>query len=585
MKSVNIIILFFTLFVFGVNGLAQESLTKDVRVQREYVPTVFDAMKINQMPEREDTIDFNPRFGYQLSVHPLSGIPEVSPLKAAALARQHPRDLYSSYVRGGLGNYQLLFGDIFYNITRNEKFAFSIGLQQESSWGDLKLENDRSVDAPYHNTNGGLYMRHFFDDKTLELDLDFHRLAYRYYGFQTIDPAAVYNVFLGDGTSQDVVGANLIPDDKQRQTAFDLHFGLHGQQSDLNDTRYHLNFDYGGFNNRTGVGENSFSLGGDLYIPFGALSLKVDGAGIYRKTNVPEEDENPELFDFEERDQVFLTVNPKVVFPGNKLKVEVGLNLTGEFSDSEKFYLSPHVRGDLIIAEGVVSTFLGMTGQVHQNSYRDIMEENPFVSPDVLVQPSFTNIRGFAGVKGNFSSATSFTARLDYEFIEDEYFFVNRFFLRDESVDDWAMSNLFDVQYDDATLLTLTGEFLIRPVQELDIILKGVYYGWTLDNFDYAWHKPEMELGIRAGYTFNEEWRFDASFNVIGERKALNSLQDGDIKNLSSVADFNLSANYQFNKRLHFFGRIQNIFASKFYPWAGYPMQGFNARVGAGYSF
>ncbi|SFD82821.1 TonB-dependent receptor [Thermophagus xiamenensis] len=585
MKTINILLLIFALFGCGGMVFSQEPLNQDVRVQREYEPTISDAMKINQMPEREDTLTVKPEFSYSVAGHAMPGVPQVSPLQAARLAPQRPKDLYSSYIRGGMGNYQLLFGDIFYNLTRNEKFAFSIGLQQESSWGELELEDGNRVDAPYHNTLGGLYMRHFFDDKTLELDLDFHRFAYRYYGLQTIDPNGAYDISLNNDIKiEDVNGVLLSPDDKQRQTTFDLHFGLLSQQSDLDDARYHLNFDFGSFNNRTDVGENSFSLGGDLYIPFGALSLKVDGEGIYRKVRATNDDnEFLSLFQFEDREQVYLTLNPRVVFPGNKLKVEVGLNLTGEFSDTEEFYLSPHVRGDLVIAEGVVSTFLGMTGELHQNSYREIMEENPFVSPDVLVKPSFTNIRGFAGVKGNFSSATSFTARLDYEFIEDEYFFVNRFFEQDGSPDTWGMSNLFDVVYDDATLLSLTGEFLIRPDRDLDIILKGVYYGWTLDNYDYAWHKPEMELGIRAGYNYNDEWHFDASFNVIGERKAL--MQSGEIKNLSSVADFNLGANYQYNKRMHFFARIQNIFAAKFYPWAGYPMQGFNARVGVGYSF
>jgi hypothetical protein len=581
MKVFKNIILIFTLF-YGVNACPQEPLSKDVRVEREYEPSVADAMKINLMPQREDTLEYTPEFRYNVAGHALPGTPEIQPMQAARLAAQRPQDLYSSYVSGGMGNYQLLFGDIFYNLTRNEKYAFSLGFQQESSWGELELENGESVDAPYHSTLGGLYFRHFFGEKTLELDLNFDRYAYRYYGYQTIDAEGVYL----NADSVPVGGTDLLPDKKQRQTAFDFHFGLLSQQSDVSETRYHVNFDFNGFGNLSGVGENSFSLGGELNIPFGPLSLFVDGGGIYRQVNAPSgENENPELFVFDDREQIFLTVNPKVVIPGNKFNVELGMNVTGEFADTEEFYLSPHVKGDLVIAEGVVSTFLGMTGEVHANSYRDIMAENPFVSPDVLVKPAFTNIRGFAGVKGNFSSATSFTARLDYEFIEDEHFFVNRSFEPEGTTTEAGLSNLFEVVYDDVTLLTLTGEFLIRPVRELDIILKGVYYGWEPDVLEHPWHKPEMEIGVRAAYIYNEEWRFDASFNVLGERKAYDPSQDSEVKNLKSVTDFNLGANYQLNKRLHFFGRIQNIFASKYYPWAGYPMQGFNARVGAGYSF
>ncbi len=567
------------LLCFTINIVAQDPLSKDVRVVREFTPTVSDAMKINQMPDREDTLDIKPAFSYRVIGHAMVSTPDVEALSAARLARPGEDHLYPSYIRGGIGNYQTLFGDIFYNVTRNEKYAFALMVGQESSWGELDLETGDPAEAPYHQTDGGVYLRHFFDDKTLEFDLNFDRHAYRYYGLQTIDPEALYE-------SEPVAGEQLIPDRKQRQTGFDLHFGLAGQQSDLRETRYHLNFDYGAFNNFTGVGENKFALTGDLKLPFGALSLHADGGISYYKVNVPTGDNsNPALWTFDEREQIFMTMNPRVVIPGNKLSIEVGVNVTGEFSGIEQFYLSPHVKGDLVIAEGIVSTFAGMSGEVRPAGYRSMMADNPFLSPDVRVKTAFSNIRGFAGVTGNFSSATSFTARLDYEYIEDEHFFVNRFFERDDETGVYDQSNLFDVVYSDATLLTLSGELLMRPMNELSIILKGAYFGWDLDLYDYAWHKPEMEIGLRASYTLDQEWQFDAAFNVLGERNAYDKNNVGVAKKLGAITDFNLGANYQYNKRLHFFGRIQNIFAAKYYRWSGYPMQGINLRVGAGYAF
>lgn len=582
MKSFNILTLLFAFcIVIGVN--AQEPLSQDVRVVREFDPTVSDAMKINQMPEREDTIDVNPEFNYNVMGHAILGTPEVESLKAARLARQRKGDLFPSYVRGGLGNYQTLFGDIFYNITRNEEFAFALHLGQQSSWGKLELEDGSDSDAPYHQTDGSVYLRHFFDDKTLEFDLNFDRYAYEYYGFHDVDPSVLYNP---NYSNEAIPGENLIPDRKQRQTAFDLHIGLMGQQADIDETRFHAGFDYGAFNNYTGVGENTFELNGDLKLPFSNMALYVNGAASYRNVHKPSgSGKMPDLWSFDDREQIFLTMDPRLVIPGEKLSLEVGVNLTGEFAETEEFYLSPHVKGELVIAEGIVSTFMGMTGEVHNDSYRAIMEENPFVSPDELVETAHSNIRGFAGVKGNFSSATSFTARLDYEFIENEHFFINRFFPYSGSETQYGMSNLFTAVYDDVTLLTLSGELLVRPVRELDIVLKGAYFGWQTDVLGEAWHKPEMEIGLRAGYIFSEELRVDAAFNVLGERKAYDVNSPNGFKLLDAVTDFNLGANYQFNKRLHFFGRIQNIFAAKYYRWSGYPMQGINFRVGAGYSF
>jgi hypothetical protein len=579
MKAINILFLL-TVMCFAIGASAQDPLSKDVRVVREFDPTVSDAMKINQMPEREDTLAAKPEFNYQVTGHAVVSTPEIETLSAAKLARQREGHLFPSYVRGGLGNYQLLFGEVFYNITHNEEFAFALKLGQHSSWGDLELKNDEIVEAPYHETDGGVYLRHFFDNKTLEFDLNFDRFGYRYYGFQTI------NSEMGYGFDEEVSGQNLIPDDKQHQTGFDLHFGLLGQQSDLKKNRYHLFFDYGAFNNYTGMGENSFSLLGDFKMPFGEIALHLNGGARYYDVNVPSGDNKmPDLWTFDGREQIFFFLDPRLVIPGGALSVEIGVNATAELAKTEELYLSPHVEADLVIAEGIVSSFVGMTGEVRPASYRSVMAENPYLSPDELVKTAFSNIRGFGGVKGNFSSATSFTARLDYEFIENEHFFENRVFPLFDDNQTYGMSNLFRVVYSDATLLTVSGELLVRPNSSLDVLLKGAYYGWELDAYEHAWHKPEMEIGLRAGYTIDEEWRVDGALNLLGERYARDINQPDGVEKLDAVTDFNMGVNYQHNKRLHFFGRFQNIFASKYYRWSGYPLQGFNFRVGAGYSF
>ena len=583
MKTLNIwfLLIIFMLPVIVAHAQDPDPLNKDVRVVREYMPEVSDARKINEMPEREDTLDVTPEFDYRVRGHALRSTPEIEKLDAASLSRQRRHELFPSYIRGSLGNYQTLTGDVFYNLVRNEKFAFALKLGQESSWGNIDLEDGQEVDAPYHLTDGDLFFRHFFDDKTLEFDMGFDRHGYRYYGHHTIDPDVWY-----ESGEQNYPGEELMPGDRQWQAGFDLHFGLKGQQSDDDDPRYSAAFDFGAFDTYTGVGENSFALNGDLKLPLGGLSLFMDGGAAFYKLNPPsKETSKPGLYDFDEREQLFLTLNPKVVIPGDQLSVELGVNATGEFTGNEEFYLSPHVKGDLTIAEGIVSSFVGMTGEVRPATYRKVMNENPFVSPDEQVRTAFSNIKGFAGVKGNFSRATSFTARVDYEYIEDEHFFENRFFGVANNESEYGMSNLFKAIYSDATLLTVSGELLVRPSRALDIVLKGSYYGWELDLYEHAWHKPDMELGLRAGYVVNEEWQVNAALNIIGERYARYVGNEDGIKTLDAVTDFNLSANYQYHKRLHFFGRFQNIFVADYYKWAGYPMQGLNFQLGAGYSF
>ncbi len=585
MRIKNIFVIsFLMLAVWSIQ--AQETIQKDVHVVREYAPSVSDALKLNLMPPREDTLRVTPEFKYQVAGKAMLTTPEIGPIPPARLASEPKDDLYSSYIRGGLGNYELLFGDIYYNLLRNESFALALKLGQESSWGELELEDGESVDAPYHQTNGGFYLRHFFSDKTLSLDLDFNRHAYRYYGYQTID-ADDYYTLTPDPMSIPVPGEDLMADKHQRITTFDVTVGLAGQQAILDETRYNANLGFGTFGNKTGVGENRISLGGDLKMPFDNLNIHVDGGFDYYKTSVPSDNEMPLLWNFSERQQLLVNLNPRVVFPLDMLTIEGGLNITGRIDDlGDKFYLSPHLTANLLVAEGIVSAFGGLTGEVRPANYQRIMAENPFTSPDVHVKPAFSNLLFFAGVKGNFSSATSFTARLDYEFLTDEHFFVNRYFSSySPTPPGYGTTNLFDVIYDDGTLLTLSGELLIKPIPELNILLKGAYYDWTLDNLAQAWHRPDMELGLRGQYRLDEHLLLSATFNVLGKRYAEDVNSADGQKRLDSVVDFNLGGDYQFTKRLNFFARVQNIFGDKYYRWSGYPMQGVNFRVGAGYSF
>ena len=561
-----------------------ETINQDVRVIREYNPTISNAFKINEMPEQSDTMKANPVFRYQLTGKAIVTPPEMVPLVPAKMAREPREELYPSYVAGYLGNYEVFGGQILYNLVQNERFALALKAGHETSFGDLELEDKREVEAPYHETQAGLYLRHFFKKKTLSLDLDFNNNVYKYYGLQTINPEGIYldpTPLPEISAIQTVQGSALIPDSKQRQTAFDIALGFLNQETGNDAIKYKADFGFSTFGNLSGVKENQINLGGELAIPFGELAFNLE-AGVEQASTKLGSNDHPELFLFTQRQQSLVYANPSLVKQINELRLKMGLRIAGEFDDmGDEFYLSPDLQASVVVAEGVISLEGGITGDVKSSTYRGIMAENPFVAPDVNVKTAFHTVRFYAGVRGNFSNATSFAARMDYSVFQDEHFYINRMF--DESaLSVQHYSNLFDVAYDDGRLLTVSGEFKVKPIEELDVVLRGAYYGWDLDLMQKAWHKPDMELGLRAAYQVNRDLTLTTALNILGERYAP---MPEAVKKLDSVVDFNLGANYTLNKRWNFFGNIQNLFAAKYYRFQGYPMQGVNFRVGVGYSF
>ena len=335
------------------------------------------------------------------------------------------------------------------------------------------------------------------------------------------------------------------------------------------------------FGNYSLVKENGFNIKGDFFIPLNELGLKLE-TGVETASSHFGDNRNPEMFEFEKRQQSLFFANTAMVRKYKNLTLKMGLRLAGEFDNmGDEFYVSPDISANVVVVESIISLEAGITGDVKPSTYRGIMAENPFVSPDLHVKTAFHAARFFAGLKGNFSSSTSFAARVDYSVFQDEHFFVNRTFTRADNSEK-QYTNLFDVNYDDGRLLAVSGEFKMKFIPELNIVLRGAYYGWDLDSLKHAWHKPDMEVGLRVGYDVSRDLTITGGINILGRRFAQ---IPGEIKTLDPVYDFNLGANYTLNSRWHFFGTIQNMLASKYYRYQGYPMQGINFRAGLGYSF
>lgn len=138
--------------------------------------------------------------------------------------------------------------------------------------------------------------------------------------------------------------------------------------------------------------------------------------------------------------------------------------------------------------------------------------------------------------------------------------------------------------YDDGRLLQLSGELKYEPSPKFNLLLKGKYRGWDMDNLEYAWHKPELELGITANYEVFDDFWVNTGLYSIGKRYAQN-VTDNTVKELKGVIDLNMGVNYYLSSKWTMFANVNNVLINKYYQWNGYPVQGLNVRAGVGYSF
>ena len=236
-----------------------------------------------------------------------------------------------------------------------------------------------------------------------------------------------------------------------------------------------------------------------------------------------------------------------------------------------------------------MSIYGGLNGQVFVNDYRSMLYENPFASADINVKSALYGLNFLAGIKGNFSASTSFSAGVEYGYFNDEHFWVNKSYNNEviggEMMRSQHYSNLFDVVYDDGSLLKVVGELTYKPKEGVVVALNGAYYGWSLDRLAAAWHKPEIEFGAETSFLLLENLHMTAGVKVLGERQAYDPSMANNQKALKSVVDINVGGEYNFSRHWSFWANINNIAAAKYYQWNGYPMQGLNAKAGIVFTF
>ncbi|WP_439183482.1 hypothetical protein [Carboxylicivirga taeanensis] len=585
MRYIQILTVCIAVAILGKNGVAaQEKINQDVKVVKEYNPTISDAYKVNYMPVLADSTTFNPRFNYRIISTSVTTDYQPAPIAPARINASRKEYLHKSFIKGGVGNYSTLLAGLGFNVLANEKFVLGLNANHVSSLGNITLEDDNTVDAPFHDTDVKANFKHFFDDKTLRVDMAFVHNVFQYYGYQTLTADGAY--WLPDGTLTS--GAGFIPDADQRFSNFTTSIGLSNNETDDGKMQYDTEAGFSAFGNLTGVSQLGFKVGGQLYQPINNLGFNLEGGIESYKTSVP--DSIGPMYSFNDRSQLLLRLNPSLNFNFDRAKLKVGIQIAGLIdTEADKFYLTPDVMGEFTVVEGIATIYGGVNGRVRANDYTSMLNENAFASADINVRSSVVGLNLLAGIKGNFSASTSFSAGLEYGIFNDEHFWVNKTYathtLAADAVSAEHYSNQFDVVYDDGALLTVKGALLYKPKQTMEFLFSGAYYGWNLDSEQKAWHQPEVELGIESHLNVIDNLYASAGIKYLGERWAYDVTHESQIKELEGVVDVNVGAEYYFSKQWSFWASMNNIAVAKYYQWNGYPMQGLNARAGIIFSF
>ncbi|WP_421920156.1 hypothetical protein [Marinifilum sp.] len=555
----------------------QRELDKEVKVRTTYQPKINKALRLGKLPVIQDTAKFVPSFNYFIQAKPLSVGFSPAEIPAARMVGEPLKNLHSHDLTLAGGNYSTLFGDYRFNNQRSKTADIGIHVRHYSTNGKLELEDGDKVKPDYTDQLAEVYGTAHLNEGKVSGQLFYKHKAYNYYGFP--QPNDV-----------DTNIPDLFPYKEQKLNNFGLKAKYQSTFKDEEKLNFGLGLEYEHFSDDIDAKENDILVSGNAKIRRGDAFWSLNSEFDYFAIDGLLYSNGEEVIN--DRKSLKWSLQPKYLLQTGKLNLQLGVNAVFAMGDDSETKLYPDVKMDFEAIDGIMSLFVGVNGDLKMNRYKHIVEENRFIFSGLNVAPSNLKYRLFGGIRGSWSSNSSFKLYAEYSEVDNQYFY-NNVYLREvigSHVIASANSNKLGVDYDDINLLRLGAEVTIAWSDKLEINSSVRYNHYSLDRQAEAWHMPEFELEANAMYQLTNDIKLNAGVNVIGERPYIylryvnigelpSSIYDTS-KSHDAVYDLNVGANYQINENFSAFGQVNNLLADKYYQWDGYPSQGLNFLLG-----
>ena len=509
--------------------------------------TVRSFEKLNDKPAILDSAKRIDNINYAITSKPFKTYYNPSAIIPAKMLNEPLSKLYHMLIKGGYGNYNMPYGELFLNNQRNKEYALGIHLKHLSSHWQLEKQGY----SGYSDNEVYLNGKKFLKKHTLSGDLNYLRNAVRFYGYTPQE---------GEADTQK---------EKQAFNTLEAKFNLISHLPDTTSMNHEFNLNFHYLNDSYQM--NEIFLGGN-----GLLKSNIKGEKLNVLTGV---DYYNNKMDSDTVSNVIVRLMPYFEAGGKKWKADLGiLAIMDQFADSTpKFNFYPRINFHYDVYKNIIIPYAGLGGDLKKNSFRSLTMANPFIVSHPEFKNTSYNLEIFGGIRGSFSSKTNYDFSVNYQSVSGL-----PLYLIDYSI---ARANRFKVVYDDGTIMKFSGGIKYTHKEKLNISGQANYYIYTLKNNQYAWHRPTADVKVSANYNIKSKIITKLDVYYISNQWALRTVNGvaGSVTgpvNLKGIADINLGAEYRYSKFLSAFIQFNNVANFRYYRWDNYPTQRFNFLVG-----
>jgi hypothetical protein len=541
----------FTLFIclLTKNSYAQENLQdKQLIIEKN---KLIELPKVTRNPLRlpkEDfkvpakTADYDVTSS-QMLLAPLT-IQNASAIKL--ITEEKTTTIYQNYVKGGLGNYTTLFGEVFLQTPQHEDYSLSLFATHLSS-ANGSVANEKSGNS---RTQIGLQGDYKLSERSKVLGkIQYNRIGTNYYGYAD----EVLRNF-----SQEQIS----------QTYNNLNFLAAYHATPNEKINYQIQTQYNYFSTKTEANETTFRLD----TKFNYTINKTSTVDISFDANFANRKDQSRIA----RNLVHLS--PTYRLKADNFNLVLGTNLVYDgdtLSQNNKFRIYPHIEVHYNIATNH-AIYTVFTGNTLQTSLQQFATENNFIGNNISLLHTNKQWEVILGLQGNLTSKIGYHLKGSYAQYKNLYFFNNS----------QADTAKFDVFYDtEGTKVFHIGTDIEAKLSEkLKVAWTMGFFAYNTESLANAWHRPNLVNSFIVSSQLIEKLQFRAElYNQIGLR-GYNFIRQ-ETYNLPVIFDLNLQGDYQITSSIIAFAKLNNIFSQPYQPFLYYQMQRFNALIGVMWRF
>ncbi len=454
---------------------------------------------------------------------------------------------YNNYLKVGGGNFGRFYAETFINSDQDKPLVYGIyGLHNAAKRGPIQGVNSGinldqiRLDGKYHSN--------FFEVKS---DIGYERRNYHFFGYDTLN----YD----------------LPKEDIRQTLNIFRFGvgfentnpspvvdyaLHTRLRTLNDFYEAEEVDW------ASDFSTSFSIIKDR------VTAMLEGEA-YLTQRTDSYFENPT------RKRNLFRVTPSFNIDFNSFNAKIGFKAVNEFDQIKQVNQTKGFPAATLTYKtpGLLYFFAGYDGDIIRNTLGSMLDENPWLKPQVELTNTTKDQEIFIGSRGNLYSGLNYNLKASYGKFSNLYFF--------NTYDGDPKLRQFEIYYEpeQTDFVNVSGELNYQAKEFWRTNLKAAYWYYETVNFDKPYHRPSFEGRVGNTFVVSDKIVSNIDFYYIGSTFARDPFLIEDVK-IPAITDLNAEFTYLFSQQFAAFVKLNNIIGKNYQRYYNYPQQGLNFLVG-----